>query len=173
MEKEKLKEKYPKIAKKHPRINFRLLDKIISFVKNHPRRNLGISVNDIATGLNIKSPRARNYCLKYAVPFNRLSIHKRGNSHQYPISITSAGDYKPIRNFDLELEESCSLIIDFFNQHPNKLSDKLKRYLQKLKISLANGKPNISAQEKLIEVLWDEGIEINCVTFRRTNYLFC
>jgi len=173
MEKQDLREEYSKIAEKYPRINFKLLDKIINFIKNHPKNNLGISVREISEEFGEKNNKIRTYCLKYAVPFNKLDIHKRGNSHQYPVLITISGSYKPVKNFDSELEEFCSLIIDFFNQNPKKLTKELRKDFERLKLSMAKGRPNIGAQEKLIVVLWEEGIPVNCATFRRTNYLFC
>lgn len=172
-EQEILKQKYPKIAEKHSGINFIFLDKIIIFVKEHPRNNLGISVNDISQGINKKNSLIRKYCLEYAVPFGKLEIHKRGNSHQYPVAINILGEFKPIKNFNLELEESCSLIIDFLNQNPSKLPQEMRKHFNRLKESLASGRPNIGAEEKLITILWGEGIGVNCITFRRTNYLFC
>ena len=170
---EELKEKYPKVARKHPRIDFELLDEIIVFVKEHPRNSLVISINDISKEVKRNNSLIRKYCLDYAVKFDKLNIHKRGNSHQYPVAISPSGKFNSVKNFDSELQESCSLIIDFFSQYPKKLPKDLEKYLRLLKESIADGKPNIGAQEKLIVILWEEGIKINCLTFRRTNYLFC
>jgi len=169
---EELKKRYQKLAKKHPRIDFQLVNKITFFVKNHPKRNEGISVNQISLNCEIKSGKARNYCLNYLIPHNYISIHKKGNSRMYPVLITSTGAYKSSKDFNKELEESCALIIDFFNQNPNKLPKEMIDDFNKLKLSIANEKPNIGIQEKLIKILWANKININCATFRRTNYLF-
>lgn len=171
--KEKFEKKYPKIFVKHQRIDFMLLDQIINFVKKHPKIDYGISVKNISGELKVNPSKVRNYCLKYAIPFGELNIHKKGNSYQYPVSISLSGAYKSIKDFDQELEESCSLIIDFFNQNPTKLPKNMENVLRNLKISLRKGKPNIGAQEKLIKILWRRNIEVNCLTFRKTNYLFC
>lgn len=164
--------KYEKLFSEHPRIDKKLIKQIVDYVKEHPKHDEGISVNDILRGVKSKANKVRKYCLDYAIPYKLLEVHKKGNSHMYPILVTSSGKYKPSKNFNQELEESCSLIIDYFNTHPEKLNLELKNKLNKLKISVAEEKPNIGLQENLIKILWENGIVVSCATFRRTNYLF-
>lgn len=158
---------------KKPRIDEKLLDKIIIFVKEHPSNQNGIYLSEIAKEFGINQSKARTYCIVYAVQAGRMKIHEHGQARSYPTVIDSNGVMVK-RNFNEVLHESSALVIDFFMQNPSKLDNKLKDSFEKLQQSIATGSPNIGAQEKLVKHVWSLGYtSILCAKFNNKAYRVC
>lgn len=148
-----LHEKYLRIHKKHKRIDFSLVDRIVRYVRSGASE-AGLKASDIAKVLNEDRKKVSSYLSRYITEHKYLQIAPGGSSRAFFSAEDSEGGFKSVGNIGKTVKMSFQKILDFFKNNKYSLNEQFKNDLESVEKTLEAEKPDLGAYNRLVELLW-------------------
>ena len=160
MNQEELKNRYPMIAKKHPRTDLQPIYEIDSYVSQESRKKRELTAREIWIEIKKYPKKLVDKATKWLYESGTFKRRKIGSGFFFTEEKkdgTFGERYYDREGIDKAKEERAKEVVQIVRKNANVLDLEHKKHYQKMLISLKNNGLNLNSYNQIVEYLWSKG----------------